>query len=328
MHSELIKDLGERELIKRIALYMPKNYTSDDCAFIKTNKNKLLINTDLMVENTHFTDETISALDLGWKAITTNLSDLISSGCDEIIGVKVGLVLTRETEWSWVQQLYEGINLALSRFGGSIMGGDCSRGSEKAIAITVFGNQGKLILRRYSSKPNEVIFTTGIHGLSRFGLDLKQNKIYDKDLLKRKKLIRDSIQAFCRPVPKPKILQQLIKSRKKNQKLKIGCTDSSDGLYQAIIDLAVESNCKAIIDYNKIPKHHSWPKGKEWDKYYFFGGEDYELIFSLPRSWADELIKIEQSVIEIGYFIKGKPSIEFSKYNNNDFSVKNVFSHF
>ena len=328
MHNELITDLGERELIKRIALYMPKNQTSDDCAYLKIKKKNLLINTDLMIENTHFTDKSISPLDLGWKSITTNLSDLVSSGCDEIIGVKVGLVLTPNTDWDWVQKLYEGFNLALSKFGGFILGGDCSKGLEKAISITAFGSQGKLFLRRYHSKPNEIILTTGIHGLSRLGLELNLNKISETTLLNKTKLIKDSIKAFCRPEPKHNILKQLIKSRPKNQKLKIGCTDSSDGFYKGIIDLAIESKCKAVIDYMKIPKHEYWPKGNKWDEFYFFGGEDYELIFSLPKKWAKELISIEKSVTEIGYFKEGKPSIEFSNYKNVEFSIDNVFSHF
>ena len=328
MHNELIKDLGEKELIKRIAKFMPEGHTSDDCAFLKTEKSKLLINTDLLVEHTHFTNETISALDLGWKSITSNLSDLISSGCDEVLGVKIGLVLTPGTEWSWVKNLYQGMNQALNKFGGLIIGGDCSRGLEKTIAITAFGTQGKLILRRYFSSPKEVILTTGIHGLSKLGLDIKQNKISSETLTNQSELIQDSLNAFCRPEPKPQILKQLIKSRKKNFKLKIGCTDSSDGLYQGILDLATESKCKAIIDYSKIPIHKSWPKGKKWDEYYFFGGEDYELIFSLPRKWADELLRIDNSVFEIGYFTKGKSTIEIKNYKDKNISIKNIYSHF
>ncbi len=328
MHNELIKDLGEKELIKRIAQFMPDKQTSDDCAFVKTKKNNMLINTDLLVEHTHFTDDTIAPLDLGWKAITSNLSDLISSGCDEILGVQIGLVLTLETEWTWVQNLYEGMSLALSKFGGSIMGGDCSRGLEKSIAITAFGSQGKMILRRYFSRPNEIILTTGIHGLSKVGLEIKQNKISREKLLNKSILIQDALNAFCRPEPKPKILTQIAKSRKKNQKLKIGCTDSSDGFYQAILDLAKESKCKAIIDYSKIPKHKLWPEGEEWDEYYLFGGEDYELIFSLPRIWANELLRIEDSVFEIGYFIKGEPSLEIYDTMNKTFSPKKIYSHF
>ena len=93
MHKELLKDIGEKELIKRLAKFMPKNQVSDDCAFVKTKNDNLLINTDSLVENVHFNDETISALDVGWKAVSSNFSDLISSGCNKIIGVNIGLSL-------------------------------------------------------------------------------------------------------------------------------------------------------------------------------------------------------------------------------------------
>ena len=93
MHKELLEDIGEKELIKRLAEFMPKNQVSDDCAYLQTNKQNLLVNTDVLVENVHFNDNTISALDIGWKAVASNVSDLISSGCNKIIGVNISLVL-------------------------------------------------------------------------------------------------------------------------------------------------------------------------------------------------------------------------------------------
>ena len=93
MRKESLEDIGEKELIKRLAEFMPKNQISDDCAFIKTANKDFLINTDSLVENVHFSNETISALDIGWKAVASNVSDLISSGCDKIIGVNIGLVV-------------------------------------------------------------------------------------------------------------------------------------------------------------------------------------------------------------------------------------------
>ena len=88
MHKEIIKDIGEKELIRRITKYMPPNQASDDCACVKNRRKDLLINTDLMVENTHFKHQILSPIDLGWKAVTTNYSDLISSGCIEFVGIK------------------------------------------------------------------------------------------------------------------------------------------------------------------------------------------------------------------------------------------------
>jgi len=82
---------------------------------------------------------------------------LISSGCSKIIGVNIGLVVPPNTEWRWIKDLYIGINKALEHFGGLILGGDCSVGTEKVISMTVIGIQGKIKLRRNSCKPKEII---------------------------------------------------------------------------------------------------------------------------------------------------------------------------
>ncbi len=328
MHNEIIKDIGEKELIRRVAEYMPTNQASDDCALIKTKREDLLINTDLMVENTHFNYKIISPRDLGWKAITTNYSDLVSSGCIEFIGVNIGLVLTPNTEWKWVKELYEGFSEALNKFGGSILGGDCSRGENKMISITAIGLQSKLKLRRNACKPGEILLTTGIHGLSKLGLLIKANQIKKEDLNLGKKLIDQSINAFCRPTPKHQTLKKILLSSEFFMKKEIGCTDSSDGFYQAIFDLSKESKCKAVIDYQKIPKNNNWPDGETWDQHYFFGGEDYELLISLPRDWASKLIQMDKDITEIGYFTQGSPNVEIKNYPNKNNLYNNSYSHF
>ena len=328
MHKEIIKDIGEKELIRRVAEYMPTNQASDDCALIKTNREGLLINTDLMVENTHFNYKIISPKDLGWKAITTNYSDLVSSGCIEFIGVNIGLVLTPYTEWKWVKELYEGFSEALNKFGGFILGGDCSRGENKMISITAIGLQSKLKLRRNACKPGEILLTTGIHGLSKLGLLIRANQIKKEDLNLGKKLIDQSINAFCRPTPKNQTLKKILRSSEFFMKKEIGCTDSSDGFYQAIFDLSKESKCKAVIDYQKIPKNNNWPDGETWDQNYFFGGEDYELLIALPRDWASKLIQIDKEITEIGYFIQGSPNVEIKNYPNKNDLSNNSYSHF
>ena len=80
MHKEILEDIGEKELINRLRKFMPKNQISDDCALIKTKNENLLVNTDSLVENVHFNDITICPQDLGWKAVVSNISDLLSSG--------------------------------------------------------------------------------------------------------------------------------------------------------------------------------------------------------------------------------------------------------
>ena len=328
MHKEILEDIGEKELIKRLGKFMPKHQVLDDCALLKAKNYNLIINSDSLVENIHFNDLTISPRDLGWKAVVSNISDLLSSGSKKTIGITISLILPAKTEWFWVEELYKGINKALKKYGGIILGGDCSKGNQKAISITAFGIQGELELRRYACKPGEIILTTGIHGLSKLGFMIKSKKSFDKNISLSERLMSKSIEHFCRPKVYPNFLKCLLKTRSNKKINKLGCTDSSDGLFQAVQDLAIASKCKAILKYEKLPKDKDWPVGALWDKYYFFGGEDYELVFSLPKKWAANLTKLDKSINEIGFFTKGKPSVEFIDKNKNQLLKNTPFKHF
>ncbi len=328
MHKEKLEDIGEKELINRLGKFMPKNQISDDCALIKTKNNDLLVNNDSLVENVHFNDITISPQDLGWKAVVSNISDLISSGSKETIGITISLILPTKTEWVWVEDLYKGINKALKEYGGIILGGDCSKGNKKTISITAFGIQGELELRRNACKPGEIILTTGIHGLSKLGFMIKNKVNLDNNIALKEKLLSKSIERFCRPKIYPNFLKSLLKTRSNKKIKRMGCTDSSDGLFQAVQDLAIASNCKAILNYEKIPKDKDWPTGDKWDEYYFFGGEDYELVFSLPKKWANNLSKHDKNIKKIGYFSNGAPSVEFKENNKNKLLKNKPFKHF
>ena len=328
MHKETLEDIGEKELINRLGKFMPKNQVLDDCALIKTRNDNLLINNDSLVENIHFNDLTICPKDLGWKAVISNISDLLSSGSKKTIGITISLILPTKTEWYWVEEFYKGINKALKKYGGIILGGDCSKGDQKTISITAFGIQGELQLRRNACKAGDIILTTGIHGFSKLGLMIKSKMNFDNNISLSERLISTSIEHFCRPKVYPNFLKNLLKTRSNKKIRRIGCTDSSDGLFQAIQDLATASKCKAILNYDKLPKDKDWPKGDKWDEYYFFGGEDYELVFSLPKQWARNLTKFDMNIYEIGYFAAGEPSIEFSDNKKNKLLKNTPFKHF
>ena len=89
---------------------MPRGQTEDDTAQVSPLGKDILINTDVLVEGVHFRDTTSTPEDAGWKAITTNLSDLASSGVDKILWVTVGMIAPPNTQWKWVENVYIGIN--------------------------------------------------------------------------------------------------------------------------------------------------------------------------------------------------------------------------
>ena len=141
--KEKLYEIGEKEILNRLKQYMDPRQIDDDTALLKLNNENLIINTDILVETVHFSDCTASPENVGWKAVVANLSDLSCSGVKDILGITVGLVVPPNTTWNWVDDAYKGINKALNKFGGKLLGGDCSKGKEKILSITA-----KLLCRR------------------------------------------------------------------------------------------------------------------------------------------------------------------------------------
>ena len=129
---ETLADLGEIELLHRLECYAPPGQFSDDTALVTGGTAGLLVNSDVLVEGTHFSDCTISPYDLGWRAVAVNISDLVCSGADSVIGITVTLVAPPSTPWSWVASVYDGLYEALKACDAELLGGDCSAGGDRS----------------------------------------------------------------------------------------------------------------------------------------------------------------------------------------------------
>ena len=307
---EILEDISEKEILDRLKIYMDVGQIDNDTALIQ-NKNKLIINTDVLVEDIHFSKQTTSPQDVGWKAIATNFSDLACSGVDEILGITIGLILPPSTSWKWVDDLYRGMNNALKKYGGKLLGGDISKGKEKVISITAIGTQGRLNLDRRNAKAGDFLVTSGSHGLSRLGLALLLSEPLPKCSTISEKLKRKAISAHKTPSAPIDPLKKLIYCKPHNLPWRAAGTDSSDGLLEAIYSLCISSDCAAVINKKNIPKDDEWPIGNEWDKWCLSGGEDYELVVSLPPEWAEKWIEIMPFSKIIGEMKKGIPRISW-----------------
>jgi thiamine-monophosphate kinase len=325
---ESLDQIGERELLNRLKKFMPDGQIDDDTAQLNPIGKEILVNTDVLVEGVHFSNKTTSAEDVGWRSIATNLSDLAASGVDQILGVTVGLIAPPSTTWAWVNGVYEGINKALNKFGGKLIGGDCSCGNQKILAITAIGTVGPLRLHRSNALAGDFLVASGPHGLSRLGLSLLLN-----DPLASKKEINtilqsQAIQIHQRPIPPLKALQALLTCKPKNIPWRAAGTDSSDGLLEALQNLCSSSNCQAVIDPKNLPRETNWPLGSHWDNWCLHGGEDFELVLSLPPSWAKALVNILPSSQIIGIMRTGSPKILWK--NGKEVEKKHLleFRHF
>ncbi len=324
---ETLSDIGEEEIINRIKRFASPGQLEDDTAEISC-KNNILINNDLLVENIHFTRQTSSSKDVGWKCITSNLSDLAASGMEEVLGVTVGLVAPSSTPWEWVEGVYEGISQALSTYGGKLLGGDCSKGSQIIISITAIGTVGPLRLHQSHAKPEDWIVCSGPHGLSRLGFALltKDPFILNTSLSDSLKL--KAIEVHQRPQPPLNALRTLINCKPNNIPWRAAGTDSSDGLLGAIKNLCKKSKCQALIPKNSLPKHDLWPVGSHWDEWCINGGEDYELVLSLPKEWAQAMLTNFPKSFFIGYMQRGEAKIVFENNQNLSSKISHTFQHF
>ena len=324
-----IKDLGEIELLNRLKKFMRSGQIDDDVAEIKSRKSNLLINTDLIVEKIHFSEQISNARDVGWKCITTNISDLICSGSYKIISFSVGLVLPPSTNWEWVENLYQGMSEAMREFGGEIIGGDCSSGQIKMIAITATGEMGQPRLDRRNALPGDYIVSTGFHGLSRLGLALLRSEKLPSEVKLSPELINRAINAHRRPYPALKGLKALIECKPSGlTNWRAAGTDSSDGLIEAIRGICQSSDCQAVLSTNSLLTDPEWPKDPNWKDWVLNGGEDYELILSLPKDWAKALSEKLKSAKIIGFIQKGKPNILWDNFEEINIEKSSLFQHF
>jgi thiamine-monophosphate kinase len=339
--QETLADLGEWELIRRLGAFAPPDQFADDAALLPaTGDSPLVVNTDVLVEGIHFSDATTAAADVGWRATAANLSDLAAMGCTAVVGITVALVAPAATPWPWVQGVYAGIKEALEAYGGVLLGGDCSGGRQRLLAITALGTWAAESpgaarddlsgpIRRGDGLPGDLLVSTGPHGLSRLGLALLQGEIpggsavhgapaqgaspmaagspavplaalLDPGLRAR------AIQAHRRPRPRFDAVRALIASRPAPLRWRVGGCDSSDGLAAAAAAIAASSGCAALLDLDALPLDPAMaglPQAAAWC---LGGGEDFELVLALEPLWAEALIAALPGATPIGELVAGE----------------------
>lgn len=286
---ELIKDIGEQGLLRKLQPFFPPGVVGDDGAVLDIDPNKkLVVTTDVLVDRVHFSDRTTTAFDVGWRGATANLSDLAAMGATPI-GITVGLSLPGNISVSWVEELYRGLHGCLSLYQAPIVGGDITRSETISVAITALGQVlPDRIIRRNNARVNDAIVITGYHGLAKGGLELLLNPELGQNLTDSEKELL--IQAHQKPNPRLDLIPLL---EEVADEIAIAGMDSSDGLADSISQICHFSGVGAIIDLDNLPinpilkKVISPQRAEQWTLY---GGEDFELVLYLPRPLAATLV--------------------------------------
>jgi thiamine-monophosphate kinase len=280
-------DIGEFGLIDRIKKTVggsPRNSRvllgiGDDAALFRVPADRVCaVTTDTLVEGTHFDLAFTSFRDLGHKAMAANLSDIAAMGGRPLLAV-VSLSLTPETKVSEIDALYAGMKSLARRHRVSIAGGDIVRSRELSLTLTVIGEcHQKNIGLRSGAKPGDAVLVTGTLGASQAGLDLLKSNIKNK----KSKLVRKHLR------PEPRIKEALLLASRFRLH---GMIDISDGLSSELNHMSRESGLGLVIDQGALPVAAEAVKigtmlHRDPQDYCLAGGEEYELLFTLPPKQA------------------------------------------
>jgi len=316
-----VQEIGEQGLLKLVQSFCPPDFVGDDAAVLTTHPGRsLVITTDVLIDGVHFSEQTTSAADAGWRAAAANLSDLAAMGAKPL-GITVGLGLPGNTPVAWVEGLYHGLTECLNQYETSIVGGDLCRSPVLSIAITAFGEAPpNQLIRRSTARPGDALIATGIHGASKAGLELLLHPALGEALSKSDRALL--IHAHQRPKPRLDVVELLwaecreqaegtiqtgaqhsislaspsLASSSPHCSLlsPIAGMDSSDGLADAIVQICRASGVGARIERSQIPLPSAlqqWVDAEQALEWALYGGEDFELILCLPLAWAQALVQ-------------------------------------
>lgn len=252
----------------------------DDAAVLAPGSGTQLVAcTDTLVAGRHFLPDA-NPYDVGWKSLAVNLSDLAAMGATQRWFL---LALTLpEADEAWLAGFADGLAACAQRYGIALVGGDTTRGP-LTITITALGEVRRgQAMRRDAAKAGDLIALTGPVGEGAAGLAVLQDPALAEQLHDASAQVL--IQRYARP-----------ESRLAHGQLLAGLAhaaiDVSDGLLQDLGHVLDASSVGAAIDLAAIPTSKALrtvPDIEQRQQWQLAGGDDYELLVTLPRNALDE----------------------------------------
>jgi thiamine-monophosphate kinase len=248
----------------------------DDCAVVPEGPGQLVISTDLSVEGTHFRAGWLTYEEIGWRCTAAALSDLAAQGASAV-GVVASVGSPASASSEAVTRVMSGVGDAVREAGGVVLGGDLSLAPQWIVDITVLGRAQRPVLRR-GARPGDQVCVSGALGGARAALRSWQRGEEPAPAARA---------AFAHPVPRIALGQRLAAAGTS------AMIDLSDGLAGDAPHLAESSGVELVIDLESLPVHESVPERSPL--FAAQGGEEYELLFTLP-----ETISIAQIATDAG----------------------------
>lgn len=312
MERTEIASLGEFGLIRHLTRNVELQNASsilgvgDDAAVIDHFGKQTVITTDLLIEGVHFDLIYTPLKHLGYKSVIVNLSDVYAMNATPT-QITLSIAFSNRFSVEALDEFYEGVYAACTAYGVDLVGGDTSS-SQKGliISVTAIGEvvQEK-ITQRNTAKAGDLLCCSGDLGAAYIGLLLleREKKIFlespqvQPDLEGEKYVIGKLL--------KPEARKDIIEFFEQNNIQPTAMMDISDGLCSEILHICRESGLGCRLYEEKIPiaeemKQAAYKFEIDPTACALSGGEDYELLFTIPQQDHDKLVLNEQISV-IGY---------------------------
>ena len=264
-----VSDIGEKELVRYI-IANSRSITPDDTAITAFNNTNLISTCDMLIQSRHF-PENMSYYDMGFKAVTVNVSDLAAMGA-EPLGFLLAIALPKDLDIDSFKEILEGVLKACDYYEIPLIGGDTNESSEIIITGTALGLTEKPIMKDTYQK-GDLIAVTGDIGLAALGFELSDlDNIYSKHALKPKAKIKEGI-----------ILKDFATS----------ATDITDGLASELYEIKKDNYGFMIYEemfgisdeYKRLADNLNL----DYLDLILHVGEDFELLFTISKDNIEKL---------------------------------------
>ncbi|NDV58156.1 thiamine-phosphate kinase [Bacteroides sp. 519] len=328
-----IATLGEFGLIRRLTNDIKlqndssKYGVGDDAAVLSYPDKEILVSTDLLMEGVHF-DLTYTPLKhLGYKSAIVNFSDIYAmNGTPRQITVSVAL--SKRFSIEDIEEFYSGIRLACQLHNVDIIGGDTSASlTGLAISITCIGDADKdKIVYRNGAKDTDLICVTGDLGAAYMGLQLLER---EKSVFKGEEDIQPDFtgkEYLLERQLKPEARKDIICKLAEANILPTSMMDISDGLSSELLHICTQSDVGCRIYEEHIPiDYETAVMAEEFNMNLttcaLNGGEDYELLFTVPIADHEKMKEIE-GVKLIGHITKKDLGCALITRDGQEFELK------
>ena len=310
-------ELGENKALAQALAVFKKVETTligpgDDAAVISLGDSRFVVTTDTLVENHDFTQEFSTGFDLGFKAVSSNIADVVAMGAKPI-ALTVAMVITKVTKQSWLDDFARGLQAAIDELcpTAEIVGGDLASGSEIVIAVAAHGELIADPVLRSGAKPSDVVAICGTLGKAAAGLALLQHPdptlaASYPELVEVQRRPRPPVEMALAAAGSATAMMDIsdslaLDASRLAKASGVSLEISSSALfgYQAVLELAAQSiSSRGLGDVNEL----------DW---VLFGGEDHSFLTTFPAGLAlPRGFKAIGEVVSQGsaaVFLDGKP---------------------